>query len=51
MSNLILALVSAELTLFGVAAPVVDEPAAAPEAQGPGSAPSFDREHYRSALG
>jgi len=51
MSNLILALVSAELSLFGVATP--DEPGAAPAAADAdaGTAPRFDSEHYRSALG
>ncbi|WP_197064629.1 hypothetical protein [Achromobacter sp. RTa] len=49
MANLILALVSAELSLFGVAAPV--EPAAEPAAADAGTAPRFDSEHYRSALG
>lgn len=50
MANLLLALVTAELSLFGVdaAAPITEPVAdAAPIA----SAPSFDSEHYRSALG
>lgn len=49
MANFILALVNAELSLFGV-----DTPGAAHEApaeQPAASAPSFDSEHYRSALG
>ncbi|MGY6270763.1 hypothetical protein ACXIUT_13815 [Achromobacter denitrificans] len=48
MSNLILALVSAELSLFGVA--VFEEPAAPAEPHA-GTPPGFDSEHYRSALG
>lgn len=49
MANFILALVSAELSLFGVATPA--EPAAEPAAADAGTAPRFDRQHYRSALG
>jgi len=48
MANFILALVNAELSLFGVQTdhePVVAAPTVA------GNAPSFDSEHYRSALG
>ncbi|AHC49549.1 hypothetical protein U2261_03500 [Achromobacter xylosoxidans] len=50
MANLLLALVTAELSLFGVdaAAPAVVPAADAAPAD---SAPSFDSEHYRSALG
>lgn len=51
MANFLLALVTAELSLFGVdagAAPVVAAPAEAPAAD---ASPRFDREHYRSALG
>ncbi|MGB3436881.1 hypothetical protein [Achromobacter sp.] len=49
MANFILALVNAELSLFGVETPGAAEQApAAPQAAG---APAFDSEHYRSALG
>ncbi len=49
MANLLLALVTAELSLFGVdAAAPVTQPVA--DAAPAGSAPSFDSEHYRSAL-
>jgi len=49
MANFILALVNAELSLFGVETPgaAVQAPAA-PQAA---DAPAFDSEHYRSALG
>ncbi|WP_313380725.1 hypothetical protein [Achromobacter insolitus] len=49
MANFILALVNAELSLFGVETPgtAVEQPAAPQTA----SAPAFDSEHYRSALG
>ncbi|WP_447921546.1 hypothetical protein [Achromobacter aegrifaciens] len=49
MANFILALVNAELSLFGVETPgaAVETPVA-PQAA---SAPAFDSEHYRSALG
>jgi hypothetical protein len=49
MANFIQALVNAELSLFGVA--TVSEPAAAPSAPSADTAPRFDSEHYRSALG
>ncbi|NMU91431.1 hypothetical protein HGQ98_17070 [Achromobacter ruhlandii] len=50
MANLLLALVTAELSLFGVdAAAPVTQPVA--DAEPAGRAPSFDSEHYRSALG
>ena len=49
MANFILALVNAELSLFGVATP--GEPVAEPAAADTGTAPRFDSEHYRSALG
>ncbi|CAB3634103.1 hypothetical protein LMG26788_01637 [Achromobacter pulmonis] len=50
MANLLLALVTAELSLFGVdAAAPVTEPVA--DRAPAGSAPRFDSEHYRSALG
>ncbi|WP_241134108.1 hypothetical protein [Achromobacter insuavis] len=51
MANFLLALVTAELSLFGVdaaAAPVAAAPADAPAAD---TSPRFDSEHYRSALG
>ncbi|MGS1009589.1 hypothetical protein [Achromobacter anxifer] len=49
MANFILALVNAELSLFGVETPdAALEPSAAQQAP---SAPAFDSEHYRSALG
>ncbi|MGE8658063.1 MAG: hypothetical protein ACN6O8_15090 [Achromobacter sp.] len=50
MANLLLALVTAELSLFGVdaAAPGVEPVTNAAPADG---APRFDSEHYRSALG
>jgi hypothetical protein len=48
MANFILALVNAELSLFGVQA--AEEPAAS-AAVTQDTAPAFDREHYRSALG
>ncbi|HEY9320355.1 hypothetical protein J2732_002554 [Achromobacter deleyi] len=48
MANFILALVNAELSLFGVQA--AEEPTA-PAAVTQDTAPAFDREHYRSALG
>lgn len=49
MANFILALVNAELSLFGIETPgAAQEPSAAPQAA---SAPAFDSEHYRSALG
>lgn len=53
MANFLLALVTAELSLFGVDAAAAPAPAPvavsdAPPAQ---SAPRFDSEHYRSALG
>ncbi|MFY0478324.1 hypothetical protein [Achromobacter marplatensis] len=49
MANFILALVNAELSLFGVQA--AEEPVTAPAAVTQDTAPAFDREHYRSALG
>lgn len=49
MANFILALVNAELSLFGVQS--ADEPVAAPAAALQDTAPAFDSEHYRSALG
>lgn len=49
MANFILALVNAELSLFGVAPPA--EPVAEPAEADAGTAPRFDSEHYRSALG
>ncbi|QVQ26524.1 hypothetical protein [Achromobacter deleyi] len=49
MANFIQALVSAELSLFGVAP--VSEPASASPAPNADTAPRFDSEHYRSALG
>lgn len=50
MANLLRALVTAELSLFGVdAAAPVTEPVA--DRAPAGSAPRFDSEHYRSALG
>jgi len=49
MANFILALVNAELSLFGVETPgAAVEQAASPQAA---NAPAFDSEHYRSALG
>ncbi len=51
MANFLLALVTAELSLFGVdaaAAPVAAAPAAAPSAA---TSPRFDSAPYRSALG
>lgn len=51
MANFLLALVTAELSLFGVdasAAPAAAAPAEAPPAD---TSPRFDSEHYRSALG
>ena len=51
MANFLLALVTAELSLFGVdaaAAPAAAAPAVAPPAD---TSPRFDSEHYRSALG
>ena len=48
MANFILALVNAELSLFGVRTD--NEPVVAASAVA-GKAPSFDSEHYRSALG
>ncbi|MFD4837538.1 hypothetical protein ACFWP0_08500 [Achromobacter sp. NPDC058515] len=49
MANFIEALVNAELSLFGVA--TVSEPVAEPAAASADTAPRFDSEHYRSALG
>lgn len=49
MANFLLALVNAELSLFGVQ--TADEPAVAPAVVGQDTAPAFDSEHYRSALG
>ncbi|MFY3702277.1 hypothetical protein ACOTD8_01915 [Achromobacter dolens] len=51
MANFLLALVTAELSLFGVdaaAAPAAAAPAEEPPAD---TSPRFDSEHYRSALG
>ena len=51
MANFLLALVTAELSLFGVdaaAAPAAAAPAEAPPAD---TSPRVDSEHYRSALG
>ncbi|WMD20398.1 hypothetical protein RAS12_27965 [Achromobacter seleniivolatilans] len=49
MANFILALVNAELSLFGVA--TANDPVTASAAETPGSTTAFDSEHYRSALG
>ncbi len=52
MANFLLALVTAELSLFGVdAAAAAPAPAAVAEAPPADTAPRFDSEHYRSALG
>lgn len=49
MANFFLALVNAELSLFGVQ--TAAEPVVAVASVASGTAPQFDREHYRSALG
>ncbi|WP_263910153.1 hypothetical protein [Achromobacter sp. 79A6] len=51
MANFLLALVTAELSLFGVDAAAAPAPAAVTDAPPADSAPRFDSEHYRSALG
>ena len=53
MANFLLALVTAELSLFGVDAAAAPAPAAAAPAEAPpaDTSPRFDSEHYRSALG
>jgi len=51
MANFLLALVTAELSLFGVDAVAAPAPVAVADAPPAQSAPRFDSEHYRSALG
>lgn len=51
MANFLLALVTAELSLFGVDAAAAPAPAVVAEAPPADTAPRFDSEHYRSALG
>ena len=51
MANFLLALVTAELSLFGVDAVAAPAPATVAKAPPADTAPRFDSEHYRSALG